>query len=286
MSLSTAKSTPRAHSAEQKPISPESYLFLQQWIYRESGIVIDQDKSYLLHSRLAPVLEREQLPTLDVLCGKLRSNAPGVARQVVDAMTTNETLFFRDNAPFEALRETILPRLIASLGKGQKLALWSAAASSGQEAYSLAMILLEMGLSSREAEVFGSDLSDQVLAKAANGVYGRFEVSRGLPPEYLERYFERLGADWRVKPHVRSLVRFGHHDLRTRLSAQGPFDITLCRNVLIYFDADTKAKILGELRQSLKRGGYLMLGAAETIGAHSPHFERESLGQAVVYRAI
>ena len=286
MSFASAKPVSASDYPAQKPISPESYQFLQQWIYRESGIVIDQDKSYLLHSRLGPILERERLPTLDMLCGKLRSNAPGVARQVVDAMTTNETFFFRDRAPFDALRQQILPRLIASLAKGGKLELWSAAASSGQEAYSLAMLLLDMGLSSYEAAIFGSDLSDHVLEKAAQGIYGPFEVSRGLPPEYLERYFERAAVNWKVKPQVRSMVHFEHHDLRGRLSTHGPFDIVLCRNVLIYFDAETKEKILGELRHTLKDGGYLVLGAAETTGNLCAGFERLSLGQSVVYRAV
>jgi chemotaxis protein methyltransferase CheR len=286
MSFASAKPLSTSDAPAQKPISPESYQFLQQWIYRESGIVIDQDKSYLLHSRLGPILERERLPTLDMLCGKLRSNSPGVARQVVDAMTTNETFFFRDNAPFDALRNQILPLIISRLGRGQKLELWSAAASSGQEAYSLAMLLLEMGLSSCEASIFESDLSEQVLEKASLGVYGRFEVSRGLPPEYLGRYFERAGPDWRIKPQVRGMVLFKRHDLRGRLGPHGPFDVVLCRNVLIYFDIETRAKILGELRQSIKSGGYLLLGAAETIGTLSTRFERVSLGEAVVYRAI
>jgi chemotaxis protein methyltransferase CheR len=286
MSFASAKLASAPDASAQKPISPESYQFLQQWIYRESGIVIDQDKSYLLHSRLGPILERESLPTLDMLCGRLRSNAPGVARQVVDAMTTNETFFFRDSAPFDALRQQILPHLIANLGKGGKVKLWSAAASSGQEAYSLAMLLLDMGLSSHEADIFGSDLSDHVLEKAAQGVYGRFEISRGLPPEYLDRYFEGAGVDWKVKPQVRSMVHFEHHDLRSRLGTHGPFDIVLCRNVLIYFDAETKAKILGELRHALKDGGYLLLGAAETAGNLCASFERLSLGPAVVYRAV
>ncbi len=285
MSFASAKSASARSTPAHKPISPASYRYLQQWIYRESGIVIDQDKGYLLHSRLAPILERERLPTLDMLCGKLQSNAPGVARQVVDAMTTNETLFFRDQAPFDALRNHILP-LIISLGGGQKPALWSAAASSGQEAYSLAMLLLEMGLSSHDASIFASDLSEQVLEKASQGVYGQFEVSRGLPPEYLARYFERAGLDWRVKPQVRGMVQFQQHDLRSRLGPHGPFDVVLCRNALIYFDIETRTKILGELRQAIKNGGYLLLGAAETIGTLSARFERVSLGEAVVYRAI
>ncbi len=267
-----------------KPISPESYHFLQQWIHRESGIVIDNDKSYLLQSRLAPVLERENLHSLDTLCGRLRGGAPGVGRQVIEAITTNETLFFRDKAPFDALREQIIPQLRAKR-KGQKLAFWSAAASSGQEAYSLAMLLLDMGFNSHEIDIFGSDLSDQVLIKAALGIYGKFEVNRGLPPEYLERYFDRLGPEWQVKDHVRKLVRFQHMDLRSKLRAYGPFDVVFCRNVLIYFDPETKNSILGEIRRTITPGGFLVLGAAETAGNLPGSFQRMTFGQAVVYQA-
>jgi len=274
---------PAAGAHTPKPISPESYHFLQQWIYRESGIVIDKDKSYLLQSRLAPVLERENLTSLETLCGRLRGGAPGVARQVVEAMTTNETLFFRDKAPFDALRQHIVPQLLAKR-KGRKLAFWSAAASSGQEAYSLAMLLLDMGFTGDEVDIFGSDLSDQVLSKAALGIYGKFEVNRGLPPEYLDRYFDTLGPDWQVKDYVRRMVRFKHLDLRSTLRTHGPFDVVFCRNVLIYFDQETKAKILGEIRRTLAPGGFLILGAAETAGNLVNDFQRMVFGQAVAYQ--
>ncbi len=285
MAFADGKHThPVADAHTLKAISPESYHFLQQWIHRESGIVIDKDKSYLLHSRLAPVLERENLTSLETLCGRLRGGAPGVARQVVEAMTTNETLFFRDKAPFDALRHHIVPQLLTKR-KGQKIAIWSAAASSGQEAYSLAMLLLDMGLTSHEVDIFGSDLSDEVLKKAERGVYGKFEVNRGLPPEYLDRYFNRLGVDWQLKEYVRKMVRFQHLDLRSSLRVHGPFDVILCRNVLIYFDPETKAKILSEIRRTLTAGGFLILGAAETAGGSVTGFQRTVFGQAVAYQA-
>ncbi len=275
---------PATDARRLQAISAESYNFLQQWIHRESGIVIDKDKSYLLHSRLAPILERENLASLETLCGRLRGGAPQVARQVVEAMTTNETLFFRDAAPFDALRHHIVPQLLAKR-KGQKLAFWSAAASSGQEAYSLAMLLLDLGLKSHEVDIFGSDLSDEVLRKAELGLYGRFEVSRGLPPEYLARYFDCRGAEWQVKECVRRMVRFQHLDLRSNIRVHGPFDVILCRNVLIYFDAETKVRILTELRRTLLPGGFLLLGAAETANELVKGFKRVVFGQAVAYQA-
>ncbi len=285
MTFTDGKHTPPlAANYASKSISPESYHYLQQWIHRESGIVIDKDKSYLLQARLAPVLERENLASLETLCGRLRGGAPGVARQVVDAMTTNETLFFRDKAPFDALRHHIVPQLLTNRAE-RKLAFWSAAASSGQEAYSLAMLLLDMGLTSHEVDIFGSDLSGEILKKAELGIYGRFEVNRGLPPEYLDRYFDRLGADWQVKEHVRKMVRFQHLDLRSTFRVHGPFDVVLCRNVLIYFDAETKVNILREIRRSLTTGGFLLLGAAETAGSSVAGFQRTVFGQAVAYQA-
>jgi chemotaxis protein methyltransferase CheR len=276
----------RAAAPVPGKISPDSYLYLQQWIYRESGIVIDQDKAYLLQSRLALVLESEKLGTIENLCAKLRNCSPGLARQVVDAITTNETLFFRDMIPFEAMRAWIIPKLLTNRIKGQKLTFWSAAASSGQEAYSLAMLLLEMGLTGQDVDIFGSDLSDGVLTRARLGLYRNFEVSRGLPPSYIDKYFDRVGTEWQVREQVRRMVRFQQLDLRSSLKHYGPFNVVFCRNVLIYFDPETKAAILREIRNTIAPGGYLVLGAAETAGNLNQVFQREVLGEAVAYAAV
>lgn len=270
---------------QSEGLSAENVHFLQKWIHRESGFVIDQGNSYLLHSRLTRVLERERLQSVDALCARLRGSAPSIARQVIEAMTTHETFFFRDKAPFDALRNHIVPTLINGPKNGRRLTLWSAAASSGQESYSLAMLLLEMGLNSHEVDIFATDLSNEALRKARLGTYGRFDVNRGLPEGYLERYFEPSGTEWQVKDHVRKMVRFQQLDLRSSLRSYGPFDLVLCRNVLIYFDTATKAKILGEIRRTLHHGGYLLLGAAETVNL-AGSFERTSLGQTTVYRAV
>lgn len=273
-----------ASNSQEMIISAQSYAFLQQWIHRESGIVLDESKGYLLKSRLAPIVEQESLRSFDDLCARLAQGMPGFSRKVVEAITTHETLFFRDRAPFEALRTAILPKLVAAMPRGQKLQIWSAAASSGQEAYSIAMLLLEMGLTSHEVSILGTDLSDKVLARARTGIYGAFEVNRGLPPNYLQRYFRPSGNEWQVSDTVRQMVRFEQMDLRQNLRSYGPFDVIFCRNVLIYFDQLTKDRIIGDLHRSLTRRGHLFLGAAENVGQNRS-LRRVQFGDAIAYTA-
>jgi chemotaxis protein methyltransferase CheR len=268
-------------------ISVDSYAFLQRWIHTYSGIALDAHKSYLLESRLIPIIEREGIGSINDLCMHLRQGRPGLSRKVVEAMTTHETLFFRDTAPFEALRKTILPQLLATRPRGHKITVWSAAASSGQEAYSLAMALLECRITPAEVSILGTDLSEKVLERARRATYGRFEVSRGLPAEYLARYFQLRYdsngiAEYQLRDIVRQMVRFEPHDLRTSFRGRGPFDIILCRNVLIYFDTKTKEHILRELRSVMARGSFLLLGAAETIGSVEG-FQRVQMGDAIAY---
>ncbi|MEG9432729.1 CheR family methyltransferase [Terriglobus sp. ADX1] len=276
--------TLRSSHTQDGAISVQSYTFLQRWIHRESGILLDESKGYLLKSRLTPIVEREALSGFDELCTKLAQGTPGYSRQVIEAMTTHETLFFRDHAPFEALRSKVLPQLFAGLPRGQKLQIWSAAASSGQEVYSIAMLLLEMGVTSHEVSILGTDLSDKVLTRARSGIYGNFEVNRGLPPNYLQRYFQPVGNEWRVCDAVRQMVRFEQMDLRQNLRNHGPFDVIFCRNVLIYFDQQTKDRVIDDLHRSLTRRGYLFLGAAENVGQHRA-FRRVQFGDAIAYEA-
>jgi len=269
-------------------ISAENYKYLQQEIYRESGIVLDEDKHYLLESRLTPIAREAKLRSLDDLCARLRSGAcSGLAQQVIEALTTNETLFFRDMAPFDALRKLIVPELLEK--KPIKLAIWSAAASSGQEAYSIAMLLKEMksgqpGLSSLPVDILGTDLSEQILDRARTAKYVQFEVNRGLPATYLVKYFQRVGLDWQLKEEIRNMVKFRRFDLRQPMAALGKFDIVFCRNVLIYFDVETKVKILNQLHTVLNPGGYLLLGGAETVINLQDKFERVAIGATAAYR--
>jgi chemotaxis protein methyltransferase CheR len=265
-------------------VTPENYKYLQQEIYRESGIVIDQDKHYLLESRLMPVARAAKLGSLDELCARLRAKTSAdLARQVIEALTTNETLFFRDMAPFDALKNLILPELMAK--KPNKLAIWSAAASSGQEIYSIAMLLREAAATVNcPVDLLGTDLSEQILDRAREGKYVQFEVNRGLPAAYLVKYFQRQGLDWQLKDDIRKMARFRRFDLRQAMAGLGKFDIVFCRNVLIYFDIETKVKILNQILNVLHPGGYLLLGGAETTLNLHDKFERIAVGNTAVYR--
>jgi chemotaxis protein methyltransferase CheR len=289
LSDSKAKATPTSvpASRDAQPlavVTPENYKYLQEEIYRESGIVLDQDKHYLLESRLMPVARAAKLASLDELCSRLRAKAsPDLARRVIEALTTNETLFFRDMAPFEALRQLIVPELLKK--QARKLSIWSAAASSGQEAYSIAMLLREMALPAGPAvEILGTDLSEQILDRAREAKYVQFEVNRGLPAPYLVKYFKREGLDWILKDEIRKMVRFRQFDLRQAMGSLGKFDIVFCRNVLIYFDVETKIKILNQILTVLNPGGYLLLGGAETTLNLHDKFERIAVGATAVYR--
>jgi chemotaxis protein methyltransferase CheR len=267
-------------------INPESYKYLQEYVYRESGIVLEDDKHYLLQARLLPILKKEQLKTIDELCPKLRAGNPDLKQRVVEAMTTNETLFFRDPAVFDALKNTIIPELMKQRETSRRLSFWSAAASSGQEAYSLAILLLEMGLPAQgwSIQIMGTDLSGHILDRARQGRYMQIEVNRGLPAPYLVRYFSKQGLEWQLKDNIRSMATFQRFDLRQNLTVLGTFDVIFCRNVLIYFDVPTKKKILGGLRGVLRDDGCLLLGGAEAILDLDGRYARQVVGQASVYR--
>ena len=265
-------------------LSPQSYAFLQNFIRNESGIVIDENKEYLLETRLLPVLRKENLPSLESLCARLAlRSSPGLARQVIEAMTTHETFFFRDTAVFDSLRQHILPAMLQRTGASRPLRIWSAAASSGQEAYSLAMQLLELGALPSQVEIVGTDLSEKVLERAREGKYVQFEVSRGLPSPYLLKYFTRTGLAWTVRDELRGMVRFQPIDLRKSFTSLGLFDLVLCRNVLIYFDLETKRQVLSGLRQALDPQGILALGSAETLLNLDCGLHRQVIGACTFY---
>jgi chemotaxis protein methyltransferase CheR len=279
-----------SQQSDTQAVSPvmraDTYQFLRDYIHRESGILLDDDKHYLVEARLLPLVHQSHLESLDALCEALRDGAsPPLRKRVVEAMATHETLFFRDAAPFEALRTSILPKLMEERKQTRRLAFWSAAASSGQEAYSIAMILLDMGLSGWNIQILGTDISEPILARARQGRYMQIEVNRGLPAPYLVKYFERQGLEWQLKDHVRQMVTFEQFDLRESMKSKGPFDVIFCRNVLIYFDVETKKKILGQLRGALMPGGLLLLGGAETTLNLDDRFTRATHGRAVVYQA-
>jgi len=267
-------------------IHPESYRFLKDYVYQESGIVLDSDKHYLLEARLGPIVHQMRLSSVNDLCSLLRAASSGpLKQQVVDAMTTNETYFFREPAHYDVLKTTVLPALIAERRDTRRMSFWSAASSSGQEAYSLAMLLLEMGLGDWNIRILGTDLSTRMLERARDGKYLQIEVNRGLPAANLVKYFKRSGLEWQLKDEVRRMVRFESFDLRKSMGALGPFDVVFCRNVLIYFDVESKRQILREIRGTLFKGGYLLLGGSETTLNLDDRFERKIFGQAVFYQA-
>lgn len=266
-------------------LTAENYGFLQQHLYRSSGIVLEDGKQYLLEARLLPIVTKQRLGGLNDLCRLLKSNSSEpLNREVLDALTTNETLFFRDAPVWEALKNTVLPQLITERRTLKRLRFWSAASSSGQEAYSLSIMLLEMGLADWDIQIFGTDISSRMVERARTGVYSQLEVNRGMPAPYLVKYFSRAGLDWKISDRVKSQVRLEQIDLRQQLHGLGPFDLVFCRNVLIYFDKPTKQRILGELRGTMHRGGYLILGGAETTLNLDDAFERKPFGQTTFYQ--
>ena len=266
-------------------ISDDNYSFLQRYVYDQSGIVLDTGKQYLLEARLSPILRERKVTDINSLCALLRAATDlSLRKTVLEAMTTNETFFFRDASPFEALKKHIIPELIQSKSGSQTINVWSAAASTGQEIYSIAMLLLEAGLQNWNLGLFASDYSEQVLEKARAGRYLQIDVNRGLPAAYLVKYFNRVGVDWEVKAELRKRVHFEQLDLRNPTGKRVPFDIIFCRNVLIYFDVKTKQAVLNQIARTTSDGAYLALGAAETLLGITCPFERVLVGQSVFYK--
>ncbi|MBO1074031.1 CheR family methyltransferase [Roseomonas marmotae] len=244
-------------------MNAEGFTAIATLVKARSGIVLTPDKEYMLETRLAPLLKQEAISSLDILALRLRDpRAEKLARAVTEALTTNESSFFRDGKPFDHLRR-LLPGLMAARPAGHRLRIWSAACSTGQEAYSVAMILQELGI--RGAEILGTDLSREVVERAREGVFTQFEVQRGLPVQMLVKYFRQEAGRWRVQPALREMVRFEERNLLADHRAVGRFDVIFCRNVLIYFDPQTKGRVLNALAAQLAPDGVLYLGGAETV---------------------
>ncbi len=249
-------------------MKPQAFDVLAACLRNGSGLVIGPDKLYLLEARLGRILKAQGLRDLDALADRVAADRGGaLARDVIEAMTTNESFFFRDDKPFAHFRTHALPRLLASRPVGTKLRIWSAASSSGQEAYSLAMILSEARaqIGPRSVEILGTDISREQLARAQEGVYTQFEVQRGLPMQFLVRYFRKEGANWRLNDAIRAMAAFREFNLLADLRALGQFDVVFCRNVLIYFDQPTKTRVLEAIARQMPPDGLLYLGGAETV---------------------
>ena len=257
-------------------MTPLDYDYVRKALKDRSGLILSADKQYLVESRLLPVARRAGLASLGELVQALRSStADRLMTEVVEAMMTNESFFFRDKIPFEHFRATIMPALLATRANTRRIRIWCAAAATGQEPYSLAMCLKEMGnaLAGWRIDILATDLSNEVLEKAKSGLYSQFEVQRGLPIQLLVKHFEQIGEMWRIAPAIRAMVDFRALNLMSDFSHLGMFDVVLCRNVLIYFDQETKIGVLERIARMTESDGYLVLGAAETVVGLTERFQ-------------
>jgi chemotaxis protein methyltransferase CheR len=249
-------------------VTPSDYDYLRKLLKERSGLMLSADKQYLIESRLLPIARRIGVPHLADLVVKLK--APGsepLIVDVVEAMTTNESFFYRDKVPFDQFREVIVPSLIKARAAQRRIRIWCAAASTGQEPYSLAMILKEMAvpLAGWRTEIIATDISNEVLEKARAGLYSQFEVQRGLPIQMLMKYFTQAGETWQISPEIKAMVQYRPLNLLSDFGHLGKFDVVFCRNVLIYFDQETKIGVFERLARVTETDGYLVLGAAETV---------------------
>ncbi|HXG49765.1 MAG TPA: protein-glutamate O-methyltransferase CheR [Methylomirabilota bacterium] len=270
------------------PISSENFKFIQEFARESAAIVLEPGKEYLVESRLTPIAHQSGFDTLDDFLNQLRIDRRSVQfhEQVIDALTTNETSFFRDFHPFEALRQHVLPRLIEQRAGLKRLSIWSAASSTGQEPYSIAMLLREHfpQLAGWTISILATDLSPTVLAQARQGTYSQLEVNRGLPAAYLLKYFTKVENKWAIKDDIKKMVDFRQMNLFKPWPILPVFDVVLIRNVMIYFDVETKRSILKRIRQCLQPQGCLFLGTAETTMNLDPDWHPVTLGKATVYQ--
>jgi chemotaxis protein methyltransferase CheR len=247
-------------------MTPQDFDYLRELLRQRSGLVLSAEKQYLAESRLLPVARRHGLASVSELVARLKAAAP-LGAEVVEAMTTNESFFFRDKVPFEHFRLTIMPALLTARAREKRIRIWSTACATGQEPYSLAMSLKGFGaaLAGWRVEILATDISDSVLEKAKAGIYSQFEVQRGLPIQLLVKFFAQVGEAWQIAPELRGMVRFRPLNLLNDFASLGTFDLVFCRNVLIYFDQDTKTGVLNRIARQMPADGYLVLGAAETV---------------------
>jgi chemotaxis protein methyltransferase CheR len=264
-------------------VTPPDYEYLRKLLKDNSGLDLSADKQYLIESRLLPLSRKCGVAGISELVLKMKSGSAAIITQVVEAMTTNETFFFRDKVPFDHFRDAIMPEILQARAGRRSIRIWCAAGSTGQEPYSLAMCLKEMSAATSgwRIEILATDLSQEVLEKSKAGIYSQFEVQRGLPIQMLVKYFKQTGELWQVNPDIRAMVQHRQLNLLHDFSQLGTFDVIFCRNVLIYFDQDTKINIFNRLAKITESDGFLVLGAAETVvgltDAYKPFPERRGL---------
>jgi chemotaxis protein methyltransferase CheR len=268
-------------------LAEQDFAYIRDLVRDRAAIVLEPGKEYLAETRLDPVVRRAGLGSVSELVAQLRADEdPILHEQVVDALTTNETSFFRDVYPFESLRTHVLPDLIERKALSRSLFIWSAGCSSGQEPYSVAMLIREdfPELADWQVSILGTDVSVAMLERARGGRYGQIEVNRGLPAHLLVKYFRRTGVGWQIDASIRSMVRFRHQNLVAPWPSLPPMDLVLMRNVMIYFDVDTKQAILARVRDALAPHGYLLLGTSETTLHLDDTFRRHAVGPTGWYR--
>jgi chemotaxis protein methyltransferase CheR len=248
-------------------VTPPDYEYLRKLLKDQSGLDLSADKQYLIESRLLPLARKAGLAGIPELVQKMKGGSASLVTQVVEAMTTNETFFFRDKIPFDHFRDSIMPEILQARTGRKSIRIWCAAGSTGQEPYSLAMCLKEMSaaLTGWRVEILTTDLSQEVLEKSRAGIYSQFEVQRGLPIQLLVKYFKQTGEFWQINADIRAMVQHRQLNLLHDFSQLGAFDVIFCRNVLIYFDQDTKVNIFNRLAKAMEPDGFLVLGAAETV---------------------
>ena len=266
-------------------LSAQEFAFISGLVRRDAAIVLETGKEYLVEARLMPLARALGVPTVSEFVNHAqRRPEPDTHRRIVDALTTNETSFFRDGEPFNQLVTMVLPDLIARRAGNRSLKIWSAACSSGQEPYTLAMVLQDSLPAGWSFDIVGSDISTEMLSRADAGQYSQLEVNRGLPATLLVRHFERTGANWKVSPALRKTVSFRRLNLAAPFPAMGPFDIVFIRNVLIYFDVQTKRSVLQRVASTMRPDGWLFLGSAETTIGIDDRYERIVSGRTSAYR--
>ena len=270
-------------------ISADDFQAVKQILLENSGIALAAGKEYLVEGRLQSLVYSEEFEDIHALVVKLNGNRDGdLVKNVVEALTTNETSFFRDKHPFETLRTGVIPDLFNNPQLGKQITIWSAASSSGQEPYSLAMLLADSfaWATDWQISIVASDISEEMLAKCRSGRYSQFEISRGLPPHYLPRFFQRAGSQWQVKAEIRERIDFRTLNLCGDWKGLPRMDIIFMRNVLIYFDTDTKKAILEKILQVLKPGGYLFLGSGETPVALEDRFQSTDFSTSACFKLV
>lgn len=269
-------------------ISQQQFEYVSTLAKNTSAQIIAPNKAYLIENRLGPIAREHGFDSIAALIDHLRAQSDHsvIHDSVIEALTTNETYFFRDFHPFEALEKSVIPRFLETKKDRKELRVWSAACSTGQEAYSFAMLLREKfpALANWKIKIIGTDLNNRVLEQARSGTYSQLEVNRGLPVAYLAKYFSHNGTDWEISPKIRDMVEFSQLNLTSVWNDLPVFDIVLLRNVLIYFDVATKRNILKSVRQHMYEGSILFLGAAETTISIDPNWEIENSGRTVYYK--